>query len=309
MGWRAVLENRGLEFQVYSFTKKRGEGMELANSAVGSEFSPDLFEVTAESIKAYARAYNEDNPAFLDDSRPGGIIAPPLYGVVFSIVGMAKPIGLPGLGFKPEDVLRMVHGGQDMRFLGIVRPGDKLETRSWLDSVSKVSTGETYTVKTMSTNQRGEPVLETFCTIFFREPGKGTARGDQPVAPPGKLILEKIQRMDPDQALRYAEASGDYNPIHTSDEIARMAGLPGVIVHGLCTMAFTSKVICDGLAGGDSTRIKRLKVRFSKPVLPGQEITTRVWELEKRGPTTTYAYETRNQDGLAVIREGIAEID
>ena len=63
-----------------------------------------------------------------------------------------------------------------------------------------------------------------------------------------------------------------------------MAGLPGIIVHGLCTMAFTSKVAIDRLCGGDPARLKRLRVRFSRPVLPGQSITTKMWaESEQNG--------------------------
>ena len=60
-----------------------------------------------------------------------------------------------------------------------------------------------------------------------------------------------------------------------------MAGLPGIIVHGLCTMAFTSKVAIDKLCSGDPTRLKRLRVRFSRPVLPGQTITTKFWATTK----------------------------
>ena len=87
-----------------------------------------------------------------------------------------------------------------------------------------------------------------------------------------------------------------------------MAGLPGIIVHGLCTMAFTSKVAIDRLCAGDPTRLKRLRVRFSRPVLPGQTITTKVWCGGEHDGRIVFDYETFNPGGQAVIKGGIAEV-
>ncbi|MFN2389662.1 MAG: MaoC/PaaZ C-terminal domain-containing protein, partial [Actinomycetota bacterium] len=117
-------------------------------------------------------------------------------------------------------------------------------------------------------------------------------------------------KVDEDQTHRYAEASGDHNPIHIDEATARMAGLPGIILHGMCTMAIAGKAAVNGLAGGDPTRIKRIAVRLSRPVLPGQELTTRLWEevsSEVEG-VTTYGFETYNPGGAAVVKAGIVEI-
>jgi acyl dehydratase len=121
-------------------------------------------------------------------------------------------------------------------------------------------------------------------------------------------MLTVEQTIDRDQTFRYAEASGDRNPIHVDENVAKMAGLPGIVVHGLCTMAFASKVMIDGLCGGDPVRLKRLRVQFSRPVFPGQSITTRVWAGGERAGRRAYAFETYNPEGMAVIRGGIAEI-
>jgi acyl dehydratase len=121
-------------------------------------------------------------------------------------------------------------------------------------------------------------------------------------------MLTVEQTIDRDQTFRYAEASGDRNPIHVDENVAKMAGLPGIVVHGLCTMAFASKVMIEGLCGGDPMRLKRLRVQFSRPVFPGQSITTRVWAGDERAGRRAYAFETYNPEGMAVIRGGIAEI-
>lgn len=80
-------------------------------------------------------------------------------------------------------------------------------------------------------------------------------------------------RVTPDAGLtkRYAEASGDLNPIHTDEEFAKKVGLPGVILHGLYSMAQVAKAHTDA-AGGDPRALKRLAVQFRGMGVPESEI-------------------------------------
>ena len=55
-------------------------------------------------------------------------------------------------------------------------------------------------------------------------------------------------------------------------------------------------------------RLKRLRARFSRPVFPGQTITTAIWPHSDRGGLKVYAYETENPDGKAVIKDGMVEV-
>ena len=64
--------------------------------------------------------------------------------------------------------------------------------------------------------------------------------------------------------VRYAGASGDFNPIHYSDRMATALGLPGVVAHGMLTMAEAGRVVTDWL--GDPSRLVEYGVRFVKPV-------------------------------------------
>ncbi|MFC7505557.1 MaoC/PaaZ C-terminal domain-containing protein, partial [Nocardioides sp. GCM10030258] len=116
------------------------------------------------------------------------------------------------------------------------------------------------------------------------------------------------QHVDDDQTFRYSPASGDPMPIHLDEEIAQMSGLPGIINHGLCTMAFTSWAALTELADGDVRRLRRLAVRFARPVLPGQDITTSFWRLDDPtvdAGTTAYGFQTTVDSDL-VIRDGLA---
>jgi acyl dehydratase len=94
-------------------------------------------------------------------------------------------------------------------------------------------------------------------------------------------------------------------PIHLDDEVARAMGLPGIIIHGLCTMAFTSHAVIGHAAPDDPTRLKRLAVRFSKPCRPKETITTRIWNAGGGA----YAFETTSDSGAVVIKDGLAEIE
>ena len=79
-------------------------------------------------------------------------------------------------------------------------------------------------------------------------------------------------RVTPDKylTLRYAGASGDFNPIHVDEEFARSVGLPGRILHGLWTMAQVARAQTEG--EGDPERLKRLSVQFRGMGLPEQEV-------------------------------------
>lgn len=81
-----------------------------------------------------------------------------------------------------------------------------------------------------------------------------------------------VQEIDRWRSIYYAAASGDFNPIHIDDEIGRMAGLDGVILQGLCTLALGCEAAVEHL-GGDPGRLRRIKVRFSRPVRPGDSLT------------------------------------
>lgn len=66
--------------------------------------------------------------------------------------------------------------------------------------------------------------------------------------------------------VRYAGASGDFNPIHWSDRVAADVGLPGVIAHGMLTMALIARLVT-GWAGGEPSAVRSLSARFTRPVV------------------------------------------
>ena len=115
-------------------------------------------------------------------------------------------------------------------------------------------------------------------------------------------------KVTPDKYLtvRYAGASGDFNPIHIDEEFAKQVGLPGRILHGLWTMAQVARAQTD--AAGGPHALKRLSVQFRGMGLPEQELTVtgRVVDVnDGRAIVETVAEQAGNQ----IVRNAEAELD
>ena len=81
----------------------------------------------------------------------------------------------------------------------------------------------------------------------------------------GDVIAERTYELTRDSLVRYAGASGDFNPIHYRDDIATSVGLPGVIAHGMLTMGLSVQPVVDW--AGDPARVADYQVRFTRPIL------------------------------------------
>ena len=81
----------------------------------------------------------------------------------------------------------------------------------------------------------------------------------------GDIVAEATYELTRDSLVRYAGASGDFNPIHYRDDIATSVGLPGVLAHGMLTMGIAVQPVVDWV--GDSGRVTDYQVRFTRPVL------------------------------------------
>jgi acyl dehydratase len=105
------------------------------------------------------------------------------------------------------------------------------------------------------------------------------------------------------QLIKYAGASGDYNPIHTVDEAAEEAGLPGVIAHGMLTAATMSLPFSPYLEHG---YVRELEARFSGMVYLGDEITIggRVSEREDSKEGLLYTFDVHASNGESTIASG-----
>jgi acyl dehydratase len=114
-------------------------------------------------------------------------------------------------------------------------------------------------------------------------------------------------KVTPDRYLtvRYAGASGDFNPIHIDDDFAREVGLPGKILHGLWTMAQVARAQTE--AGGGPHSLRRLTVSFRGMGLPERELTV-VSTVDQVRDGVAIVHAVAEQDGKAIVRNAEAEI-
>ncbi|MBX3087602.1 MAG: MaoC family dehydratase N-terminal domain-containing protein [Cryobacterium sp.] len=85
----------------------------------------------------------------------------------------------------------------------------------------------------------------------------------------GQVVAERDFHLTRDSLVRYAGASGDFNPIHYRDDFAQSVGLPGVLAHGMLTMGIAVQPVVDWLPAG--FEISDYQVRFTRPVLVDAE--------------------------------------
>ncbi len=259
--------------------------------------------VTTEAAIAYAQASGDPNEQFTS-----GAAVPLLFPVVpyMDVIGQAvldKDLN--------ADLMRLLHGEQDMRFHRVIQPGDLVAPRAIIHSIEKKSSGELLKVQ-QNLMIDGELACETISGYFIRatkKEGDGPSKPKPPREdPPGEPLFTRTVTVGEKQPIAYGNASGDKNPIHMDDATAKAAGHPGIILHGLCTLAFVGQAVIEDHLDGDYTRVQRLACRFARPVLPGDVLTTRGWLQGEENGVQTLSLLTLNQNNDPVITNGIAEV-
>lgn len=262
------------------------------------------FGVEAERCIAYAEATNDPFPQHLD-----GTLAPPVFAIVPSFADLA---GATMAAVPNELMMRILHGEQDFRFHRPIVPGETLKVRSKVVGIYGKSSGVVVTGLGKTRDEKDELVNEQYFVGFSRG---GDWMHEVGESAPEHTLDDAVrsrhtdfvvdQKFDDDQTFRYAEPAGDPMPIHTDDDFAKKMGLPGIIMHGLCTMAFNSHAVLSQVAPNNPERLKRLAVRFASPGRPGQVMTTSIWNTGDG----VYKFESVNNEGQVLIKDGLAEIE
>lgn len=282
----------------------------LNQELIGKRYPEQRFEVTAEAARAFALATNDENPAYVDDSGLHAPIAPPMFAIVAAGPAELAAISDEALtGPSPVFFQKMVRGNNDILWSDVIRPGDVLSSTAVVAGIDVKPNGELLRIDVVL-RRDGREIARVGCGYFVRGETDVKERAPAGTAeiPRGQIVGTADMTVTKDQPLRYADASGDRNPIHLDDATARLFGHPGVILQGSCTMSFVAKAVIDQLGDGDPRRLKRLRVRYARPVLPGDILTTVLWRIDENTLGQSFGLETKKQDGTIVIKNAIAEL-
>jgi len=265
-------------------------------------------EVNVREALYYALATNDPNERYIDGARPGGTVAPPLYAISKDLgaKGIMEIIADTELGLNFAFV---VHGEQYFEWHEPLIPGAKMQVTATIKDIIDKGTGDLLEMKVDCTDEKGKLVVSQVVSFFERRPdAPKKPKSPEPEEDRSKPLFTDSMKVLRGQTYIYAEPSGDHNPIHVDPDFAVKVGLPGIILQGLCTMAFVQKAVIDNAAGGDPTKLKKLKVRFSRNVLPGDTVTTSGWLKEETDSARIVGLEAKVDRGDIVIRDAWAEV-
>ncbi|OBI15741.1 enoyl-CoA hydratase [Mycobacterium sp. E2327] len=148
---------------------------------------------------------------------------------------------------------------------------------------------------------RDKPMVTTTSAVFIK--GQGGFGRKQPAVvwtePSGEPSHRLTAPTRHDQALLYRLGSGDRNPLHSDPVFAARGGFDRPILHGLCTYGTVARVLLGALAGDDNRRLTSMIGRFTKPVMPGEELTVEAWATDEGA-----AFRALDRAGDAVLSRG-----
>ena len=224
----------------------------------------------------------------------------PTFAVIAAFSSFAGGPAFQRLGV---DKAMTLHGEQEMIWHAPLPAEGRITTVPTITAVYDKGAGALVASEVVSTDADTGDVLVTQRTaIFVREAGGwGGERGpslrfDPPARGPDHEVTYPTRI---DQALLY-RLCGDRNPLHSDPAVAARVGFERPILHGLCTYGFTGRALLHTFCGSEPERLRSMRGRFSKPVLPGDALTINMWETGEGEAL----YQTRNQHGDVVIDAG-----
>jgi acyl dehydratase len=219
---------------------------------------------------------------------------------------MAVVLGGGGVPFNKIGTFNpalMLHGAQAIELYDEIPPDGEIESTGQIGAIWDKGSGASVELISESVDvATGKQLFKTTMTAFLR--GEGGFGGER-----GPASTFELPERKPDHEVRYEtridqpliyRLSGDRNPLHSDPSFAKLGGFDRPILHGLCTYGFTGRALLHALCAGDPARFKSMQGRFSKPVMPGDELTISMWV-----DGGTCLFQTKNQDGDVVFDQGV----
>ena len=274
---------------------------------VGTTYGPIDAVIDADHARAYARATNDLNPAYLDEG-----VVPPVF-TVSLILGMLHQAHAASM---PAGAVRGarggVHGEHDLYLHRPLMAGEHVTAKADTYTAQVTPAGCLVSQHFVFTDDAGEAVVEHYWTTFMMggvlDPaGPPLADHSFPDAARADPLGTYSIHVDDDQSFRYAGASTDHAAMHVHDGPAVQMGFPSKFMQGLCTFAMCSQAVIHLAAGGDPRPLSRLAVRFSSPVFPRNDVEVSAYDAGLGDDGRRLVAFEAESAGVAVIKHGRAE--
>jgi acyl dehydratase len=204
--------------------------------------------------------------------------------------------GLPLAQLGDINLALMLHGEQGITLHREIPVEGTLESTSTITGIWDKTKGAVVdTEATSILADSGEPLFTTRASLFLRgEGGWGGDRGPSVTVdiPDSAPDIEITYTTRTDQALLY-RLNGDRNPLHSDPLFAADGGFPKPILHGLCTYGFTGRALLHGLCESDPGQFGSMDARFTSPVMPGENLTVRMWRTDDGALFRTHGSDDR----------------
>jgi len=227
---------------------------------------------------------------------------------------MPVVMGHPGFWMmNPEtgiDWVKIVHGEQALRIHHSIPAAGTVLGRTRVKAIvdkGKDKGALVYLERSIVEKASGT-VLATLDHVTFCRGDGGVGKSD-PAAPPPPAVPEGTPDAVCDlptlpQAALIYRLCADPNPLHADPAVAKAAGFPRPILHGLCTYGVAGHAVLKTFCGYDAGRLTALSVRFSAPVFPGETIRTEMW---RRGDSVLFRSRVLGRD-VVVLNNCVAAI-
>lgn len=219
-------------------------------------------------------------------------------------------VNVPPPALAELDIARFLHAEQRLELFQPLPPQGTGFLRNRIEAIDDKGTGSGAIIHNAATlfadAAATKPLGRSSSSIFVRGAGGfgGPRRASMPDALPDRtpdLRISYETRLE--QALLY-RLSGDRHRLHSDPAFAREHGFSAPILHGLCTYGIACRALVNALVAGDPGRLAAMSARFSRPVLPGQTLTTEIWQ-EADG---TAIFRMINPAGEPALERGTARI-
>jgi 3-hydroxyacyl-CoA dehydrogenase/3a,7a,12a-trihydroxy-5b-cholest-24-enoyl-CoA hydratase len=251
--------------------------------ALGAELPASKFSWNEDTLILYALGAgvgigaDQTSPGVLQYTYENGLKALPTFGVVPSFPALMGLMNLPGLSFNP---MMLLHGEQYLEIVQRPIPTSaNVTSKARVKAIYDKGKGALVVLEVTTTQDDGTVLFKNEFGVFLRGEGgfggeAGPAPGNEAPSRAPDAVVELPTMTH--QALLY-RLSGDKNPLHADPGFASMGGFSKPILHGLCTFANVGRAVIQACAGDDPTRFRSIKVRFVRPVMPGDTITVQMW--------------------------------